>query len=110
MIGRAASEPLLEKFQPRLGPVLDRVAETAADHLRKCGKALVARGKPPPLDKAEDAIDHFTQALAAIRREGLTQDLSVNAVERIFTLGFALEQTRQNHRDLDVCVRQAARR
>jgi hypothetical protein len=31
-------------------------------------------------------------------------------VERIFALGFALEQLRRNFRDLERCVREAARR
>jgi hypothetical protein len=110
MIGRAAAVPLPEMFQARLGPLLARLAETAADHLRRSGEALAARRDPPPLDAAEAALDGYAAAFAAIRREGLTLGLPIDTAERIFTLGFALDQLRQNFRDLDRCVREAARR
>jgi len=110
MIGRAAAEPLPETFQARLGPPLSRIAETAADHLRRSGEALLARRGPPPLDAVEAGFDGYAEGFAAIRREGLTVGLPIDAAERIFTLGFALEQMRADFRDLDRCVREAARR
>src|SRR5262245_30706870 len=110
MIGRAAAVPLPETLQPRLGPPLARVAETAADYLRRSGHALTARGDPSPLDAAEVALDGYADAFAAIRREGLTLGLPVDTVERIFALGFALEQVRHDLRDIEGCVREAARR
>jgi len=39
-----------------------------------------------------------------MRQEGLTRDLASEVVERIFALGFALEQLRQNFRDLQRCL------
>jgi uncharacterized membrane protein YccC len=110
MIGRAATVPLPQTFQARLGPLLARVAETAATYLRRSGEALVARRDPPPLNEAEVALDGYAEAFAAIRREGLTLGLPLDTVERIFTLGFALEQLHQNLRDLQRCVSEAARR
>lgn len=110
MLGRAATQRLPEALQARLGSPLARVAETAADHLRRSGEALAARRAPPPLDAAVAAFDGYAAAFAPVRSEGLTRGLPVDAVERIFTLGFPLEQLRQNFRDLDRCVREAARR
>ena len=110
MIARAAVEPLPETLQSRLGPPLARVEETTPNHLRRCGEALAARREPPPLDAAEAAFDDYAEELAAVRRDGLTRGLPVDAVERIFTLGFALDQMRRDLRDLDRCVREAARR
>ncbi len=110
MIGRAAAMPLPESFRPRLGPQLTWVAETAADYLRRSGEALAARRDLPPLDATEAALDGYAKAFAEIRREGLTLGLPVDTVERIFALGFALEQVRQNLRDLERCVREAAGR
>jgi hypothetical protein len=110
MIGRAAAVPLPETFQHRLGPPLARVAETAADYLRRSGEALAAGRAPPPLGAAEAALDGCADALAATRHEGLTLGLPNDTVERIFALGFALEQVRHNFRDLERCVREAARR
>jgi uncharacterized membrane protein YccC len=110
MIGRAAAEPLPEKMRQRLGPPLAGVAETAADYLRQSGEALVARRAPSPLAAAEAALDGCADAFAAIRREGLTVGLPVDTVERIFALGFVLEQLRHNFGDLERCVREAAAR
>jgi len=110
MIGRAAAVPLPETFQHRLGPPLARVTETAADYLRRNGEALAAGRAPPPLGAAEAALDGCADALAATRHEGLTLGLPDDTVERIFALGFALEQVRHNFRDLERCVREAARR
>jgi len=109
MIGRAAALPLPETVRQRLGPPLARVAETTADHLRQSGEALVARRAPPPRGAAEAALDGCAEAFAAIRHEGLTLGLSVDTVERIFALGFALEQVRHNFRDLERCVGEATR-
>jgi hypothetical protein len=109
MIGRAAAEPLPEALQARLGPLLARVAETTAEQLRRGGEALAARREPSAFDAAEAALNDYTEAIAAVRREGLTRGLPVDAVERIFTLGFALDQMRQDLRDLDRCVGEAAR-
>jgi hypothetical protein len=109
IIGRAAAEPLPETFRQRLGPPLARVAEAAADYLRRSGEALAARCALAPLGAAEAALDGCADAFAAIRHEGLTRGLPVDTVERIFALGFALEQVRHNLRDLERCVREAAR-
>jgi uncharacterized membrane protein YccC len=110
MIGRAAAVPLPETFLPRLGPPLACVAQTVADYLRRSGEALATRRDPLALDTVQAALDAYADAFAAIRREGLTLGLPLDAVERIFTLGFALEQLRHNLRDLEGCVREAARR
>jgi uncharacterized membrane protein YccC len=109
MVGRAATQPLPDTIRQRLGPPLARVAESAADYLRQSGQALTARHAGSPLAAAEATLDGCAEAFAAIRREHLTLGLPVDTVERIFALGFALEQLRHNFRDLQRCVRQAAR-
>jgi uncharacterized membrane protein YccC len=109
MIGRAAAEPLPETLQARLGPSLMRVAGATADQLRRRGEALIGRRETSAPDATEAAFDDFAEALAAVRREGLTRGLAADAVERFFTLGFGLDQVRQDLRDLDRCVREAAR-
>ena len=109
MIGRSAAEPLPEAIQKRLGAPLARVAETAADYMRRSGEALAVRRGPPPLDEAETALAGCAEAFAAIRQDRLTLGLPVDTVERIFALGFALEQVRHNFRDLERCVTETAR-
>jgi hypothetical protein len=110
MIARAAAVPLPDMFQERLGPPLAHVVATAADDLRRSGEALITRRDLPPLDGTEAALDAYANAFGALRREGLTLGLPVDTVERIFALGFALEQVRQNFHDLQRCVREAGRR
>jgi uncharacterized membrane protein YccC len=109
MVGRAAAVPLPDAIQKRLGGPLARVADTAADYLRRSGKALLARRGPAPLAAAEAALDGCAEAFAAIRHDGLTLDLPVDTAERIFALGFALEQVRHNFHDLERCVTDTAR-
>ena len=110
MIGLAAAEPLPESLQARLGPLLARVAQTSADQLRGRGEALAGRREPASLEGVEAAFDHYAEAIASVGSEGLTQGLPVDALERIFTLGFALDQMRQDLRDLDRCVSEIAGR
>jgi uncharacterized membrane protein YccC len=110
MIGRAAAVPLPETFQPRLGPPLARVAETVAYYLRDSAEALAARREPSARDAAEAALDDYAAAFAAVRREGRTRSLPIEAAERIFALGFALEQVRHNLHDIEGCAREAAHR
>jgi uncharacterized membrane protein YccC len=109
MIGRAAVVPLSEPLQTRLGPPLACVSETAVDYLRGSSAALMARRNPPPLDAVDATFDGYSAEIAALRREGLTRGLPGDAVERLFALGFALEQVRRDFKDLEQCVTDYAR-
>jgi uncharacterized membrane protein YccC len=109
MIGRAAIEPLPEAFEMRLGPALQSVADTAAKYLRESAVSLIARRNAPPIEPVERASDTYAAGIEALRKEGLIGSLPAETVERIFALGFALEQLRQNSRDLQRCVNESAR-
>ena len=109
MIGRAAVVPFSETLQARLGPPLARDAETAVDWLRGSSAALIARCNPPPLAAVDAAFDGYAAEITALRRDGLTRDLPVDALERLFALGFALEQLRHDFRELEQCVSEYAR-
>jgi hypothetical protein len=104
MIGRAAIVPLPDAFQARLGPALAHFRETATDYLRQISGALIDRRAPSALDAVDETLGDYTAAMAALRSEGLTRKLLGDEVERIFTLGFALEQLHRNFRDLERCV------
>jgi uncharacterized membrane protein YccC len=108
MVGRAAAVPLPARFHTRLGPLLTRFGEAAGEYLRASGAALKAGREAPAPDAVETALDAFADELAAMRREGLTRDLPTDDVERIFTLGFALEQLRRNFDDLARCLTEFA--
>jgi uncharacterized membrane protein YccC len=108
MVGRAAVAPLPGAFGTRLGPWLARVCETVADDLRASAAALSTGQEPPPLDDVEAALDGYAAEIAALRRQGLTRELPDEAVERIFALGFALDQLHLHLRDLARCLTEFA--
>jgi uncharacterized membrane protein YccC len=108
MIGRAAAAPLPETVRPRLAPPLVRLCATAGDYLRQSSEALQSRRQPPPLGPFDEALAAYLEEIAAIRRLGVTRDMPVEAVERIFALGFALEQLHKNFCDLARVVRERA--
>ncbi len=104
IVGRAAVVPLPQTLQPRLGPPLDRLVAASADYLRGCAAALLARGLPPRLAAADAGFDAYAAEIAAIRAEGLMRVLPGEALEHLFTLGFALEELHQHFRDLEQWV------
>ena len=54
--------------------------------------------------RVEAALDRYAAEFAALRREGFTRTLADEVAERIFALGFALDQLRLHLRDLARCV------
>jgi uncharacterized membrane protein YccC len=104
MIGRAAATPLPEPFRSRLAPWLARISDAATDYFNASAGALLTRRDPASVDAVEAALDGYAVEFAAMRREGLTRSLSDEAAERIFALGFALDQLERNVNDLARCV------
>ena len=92
IIGRAAVEPIPEPFAQRLEAPLQRVAWTCSDYLVGAARALASRASPPSLDQLETALDAYTCEVATLRRDGLTEGLSSAELERLFALGFGLDQ------------------
>jgi uncharacterized membrane protein YccC len=109
ILGRAAVAPLPQALQPRLGPPLARLAAAASEFLHDCAFALIARDAPPSLDAVVAAFEGYSDEIAAIRREGLMRVLPGDALEHLFTLGFALEQLLQHFRDLTQWLAEWAR-
>jgi uncharacterized membrane protein YccC len=99
IIGRAAAEPLPGGFRKRLYPSIKEIAESAAAFAEASAAALPS-GAAPDLARVEKAIAEFDAEIAAMRAEGLTRNLSGDAVERLFGLGFAFDQLRQDLREL----------
>ncbi len=109
MIGRAAATPLADALQAPLDPLLAGIVAAAADYLRATGDSLVARRDPPSPAEIDAAFDGFAAEIAALRRDGVTRELSGDALEQLFALGFALEQMRENLKDLSGSVADCAR-
>jgi hypothetical protein len=104
-----AVAPLSESLQTRLGLPLAHAVETEADYLRGTSAALMARRNPPPLNAVDASFESYAVEIAELCREGLTPDLPGDEVERLFALGFTLEQLRRNFKNLEQCVTDNAR-
>jgi len=108
ILGRGASTPLPEPAAARLAQPLGRIADEAAKFLLASASALHARAGAPALDAVEAAIDAYNVEVQALRSDGLTRSMSTNELERLFSLGFALEQLRHDFSDLARSLREAA--
>lgn len=108
MIGRAAIVPLPDVFGTRLELPLARISAAYTEYFRASGAALLARQHAPSLGTVDSALAAYSAEISALRREGLTRGLAGDAAERLFAIGFALEQMHQNARDLGRCVEEWA--
>ena len=85
-------------------------ARLSRSRTRRSDTAVVSRRSAPPLDRLEAALAAYTSEITALRNEGLTRTLSSIDAERVFALGFAIEQLHQNLSDLARCVQEWAQR
>jgi len=92
-------------------PALVTAGKETGAHLQACAAALMAKQRAPSRAPLDLALTRFMAGIETLRREGHLRELPVEAVERLFATGFALEQMRGNLQDLDRCVDEwAARR
>lgn len=96
ILGRAVGCELPEAVQSRLEPPLQQISAPATDFLHAAAAALRDRKPPPPLDAIETAFGAYTNEFGEVRHAGLTRDMTSEAAERLFALGFALEQMREH--------------
>lgn len=101
MLIRASATPMPREIHARVAPAIARIGDTGSAFLANASKALAARLPPPSLQLFSDAIEAYKADFEAMRRDGLTRGLSADDVGRLFAVGFAFEQLRQNLRDLE---------
>jgi uncharacterized membrane protein YccC len=109
IIGRATVEPLPGVLAARLAAELGGISASAGDYLRAAARALAGRRSPPPMESVEAVLEAYTSKINELRNEGVTRALSSSDLERLFALGFALEQLHENFTDLGRCVQEWAR-
>jgi uncharacterized membrane protein YccC len=107
MIGRAAL-PFPCAFAQRLGPPLIRLGEDASEFLRLSATALALRHDPPSLRTVEASLQAYDSAINMLRGEGVTRSLLNGEIERLFALGFALQQLHEDFIDLARCIQEFA--
>jgi uncharacterized membrane protein YccC len=104
MIGRASVVPLPSDLHARLAVPLTKVGGAIVTDLRSVATVLrTGRGSvaTAPIDQA---LQDYAAEVAALRAEGLTRGLPGDVAERLFVLGFSLEQMRRDLKDLERCV------
>ncbi|WP_027550001.1 aromatic acid exporter family protein [Bradyrhizobium sp. Cp5.3] len=104
MIGRATVVPLPAEVQTRLAGPLAEVSTVIAGFLRSAAVALREGAGAPPIHPVHLALQHYSEAVAAVRQDGLIRGQPADTAERFFALGFSLEQMHQNLCDLDRVV------
>ena len=105
IIGRAASLPLPEALLSRLSPRISAIAAMVGDYLLASANALSTDRSPPSAAQVDMVMNAYSSEVATMRTGDLTEALSANKVEQLFTLGFALDQMRNDLSDLERCVR-----
>jgi uncharacterized membrane protein YccC len=100
ILSRAAASPLPEAIAHRLGSQIASISAEASDFLGESATALTEKRGPPSLARVDAALSAFNSEVTALRSEGLTRALTTDEVERLFALGFALEQLFGHFADL----------
>lgn len=96
LLGRAVGCELPEEIAAQLTPRLKKIETTSRDFLRASGAALRDQKPPPPLSPIDAPFRDYIERFGAVRREGLTRAMKSEDAERLFALGFALEQLREH--------------
>ena len=96
MLGRAVGCELPAEITAQLAPPLKNIEGAGCRFLRASAAALREQKPPPPLAEADATFRDYIERFSAVRRSGLTRDMESEAAERLFALGFALEQLREH--------------
>lgn len=109
MLGRAAAQPLPGQVAARLEPLLSEVGASARDYLRASADALIARREGPTSAWVDFALAVYLADLTSLRRSGQLSGLPSVERERLFALGFVLQQLQHNLGELAQCTADWAR-
>jgi Fusaric acid resistance protein family len=104
MIGRATVVPMPVELQSRLAVPLAAVSNAMSEYLRAMAVALRTGQGAAAIWPVQSALEAYGAEVASVRSDGLTRGVPSDVAERFFTLGFSLEQMRQNLKDLERCV------
>lgn len=100
LLGRATARPLPEVLQQELLPKIRLAGDSLRSDFLAVAESVTKRGQPPDLFAVEDALGLLNQALVTLREQGGMHDLSVDEIQGLFALAFALGQFRRDVVDL----------
>jgi len=109
MLARAVGCELPEEVAALLTPPLKKIQTAGRDYLRACGAALREQKPAPPLGDVDATFRDYIDGFGTVRRSGLTRDMKSEDAERLFALGFALEQLREHFAEVHRVVGECAR-
>ncbi len=107
ILDRVDGQPLPETPRRRLAAPLRALARDGCGYLDAAAEALEAGEAPPAPDSVQDRLGDLTATLDALRCEIDAADLPVREAQRLFALGFALEQLTATFDGLAACFRRA---
>jgi uncharacterized membrane protein YccC len=96
MLGRAVGCDLPAEVAAQLSPPLKKIERAGSEFLRASAASLREQRPPPSFAEADAAFRDYIERFSAVRRSGSTHDMGSEAAERLFALGFALEQLREH--------------
>jgi uncharacterized membrane protein YccC len=99
-VGRAVARPLPAEGRRHLDEPVAALRAAIADFLAEAASAFATRRPPPALGPIDAALLVFDAAIAAMRTSGALRESSGEAVAQVYGLAFALQQLREDLRDL----------
>jgi len=106
MLGRAVGCDLPDQVAALLTPALKKIEIAGSNFLRASGNALRELKPPPSLGEVDATFRDYIAQFSTVRREGLTREMKSEDAERLFALGFALEQLREHFGEVQRVVRE----
>jgi len=101
MLRRATAQPLPPgEIADRLQPRIEGATAAATAFLLEAATTLDDRTAPPASAATHSALTAYAEEIGRLRDDGLTRALSGDALERLFALGFALDQLGRDCDDL----------
>jgi uncharacterized membrane protein YccC len=96
LLARAIGCDLPPQVSAQLTKPLKNIEIEGRNFLRASAAALRDQKLPPPLGAVDATFRDYIERFGAVRRDGLTRDMKSEDAERLFALGFALEQLREH--------------
>ncbi|HKF60638.1 MAG TPA: FUSC family protein [Dongiaceae bacterium] len=99
-VGRAVATPMPLQGRQHLAEPVAALRRAIADFLTGAARAFATRGSPPSLGPVDTALAAFAEAITAMRGSGALREQSGETVAQVYGLVFALQQLREDLRDL----------
>jgi len=99
-VDRTLTEPLPPLTLPHLADAGGELRRALADYLAAAAAAVRERRPPPVLDAVEAALRAFRDSMDRLRQSGTLRQLTIDDLERVLGLAFALQQLAPHLTDL----------